>query len=114
MKKVLIPTKLNAVARETLDAHGGYEVVQDESSDLASLAAQHPDTYALIVRSEKVTSEIIDALPSLKVVIRAGAGYNTIDTKYARSKQVDVMNLSLIHISEPTRRTIPSRMPSSA
>ena len=92
MKKVLIPTKLNAVARETLTAHGGYEVVQDESSDLSALAAEHADTYALIVRSEKVTAEIIDALPSLKVVIRAGAGYNTIDIKHARSKGVDVMN----------------------
>lgn len=92
MKKVLIPTKLNAVARETLSAHGGYEVVQDDSSDLSTLASQNPDTYALIVRSEKVTAEIIDAMPSLKVVIRAGAGYNTIDTKYARTKGVDVMN----------------------
>ena len=92
MKKVLIPTKLDAVARETLNAHGGYEVVQDDSSDLASLASKHPDTHALIVRSEKVTADIIDALPSLKVVIRAGAGYNTIDIKHARSKNVDVMN----------------------
>lgn len=92
MKKVLIPTKLDAIGRETLSAHGAYNVVQDESSDLSALAAQHPDTYALIVRSEKVTAEIIDAMPSLKVVIRAGAGYNTIDTKYARAKGVDVMN----------------------
>ncbi|VGO20048.1 NAD(P)-dependent oxidoreductase [Pontiella sulfatireligans] len=92
MKKVLIPTKLNAVARETLNAHGGYEVVQDDSQELSTLASQHPDTYALFVRSEKVTPEIIDAMPMLKVVIRAGAGYNTIDTKYARSKGIDVMN----------------------
>ncbi len=92
MKKVLIPTKLNAVARETLQNHGSYEVVQDESAEFAALAAEHPDTYALFVRSEKVTPEIIDALPSLKVIIRAGAGYNTIDTKYARSKGIDVMN----------------------
>ena len=92
MKKVLIPTKLNAVARETLKNHGGYEVVQDESAEFSVLASQHSDTYALFVRSEKVTPEIIDALPSLKVVIRAGAGYNTIDTKYARSKGIDVMN----------------------
>lgn len=92
MKKVLIPTKLNAVARETLQKHGNYEIVQDDSADFAQLASQHPDTYALFVRSEKVTSDIIDALPSLKVVIRAGAGYNTIDTKYARSKGIDVMN----------------------
>jgi D-3-phosphoglycerate dehydrogenase len=92
MKKVLIPTKLNAVARETLSAHGAYNVVQDESTDLSTLASQNSDTHALIVRSEKVTAEIIDALPSLKVVIRAGAGYNTIDTKHARAKGVDVMN----------------------
>jgi D-3-phosphoglycerate dehydrogenase len=92
MKKVLIPTKLNAVARETLERHGGYTVVQDDSSELSVLASQHPDAHALIVRSEKVTPEIIDAMLSLKVIIRAGAGYNTIDTKYARSKQIDVMN----------------------
>jgi len=92
MKKVLIPTKLNAVAREALLSHGSYEVVQDDSTEFSSLVSQHPDTYALFVRSEKVTPEIIDALPSLKVVIRAGAGYNTIDTKYARSRDIDVMN----------------------
>ena len=79
MKKVLIPTKLAAVARETLMAHGGYEVVQEEGTDLTTLAASHADTHALIVRSEKVTAEVIDALPQLKVIVRAGAGYNTID-----------------------------------
>jgi len=92
MKKVLIPTKLNAIAREMLKGHGAYEVVQDDSAEFGSLASLHSDAYALIVRSEKVTAEIIDAMPSLKVVIRAGAGYNTIDTTYARSKGIDVMN----------------------
>lgn len=92
MKKVLIPTKLDAIARDTLEKHGGYEVVQDESTDFTALATTHFDAYALIVRSEKVTPEIIDAMPSLKVIIRAGAGYNTIDTMYARSKGIDVMN----------------------
>ncbi len=92
MKKVLIPTKLNPIARELLEANGTYSVVQDESTALADLAAQNADTYALFVRSEKVTPEIIDALPNLKVIIRAGAGYNTIDIQYARSKKIDVMN----------------------
>ena len=91
MKKVLIPTKLALVARETLLAHGGYDVVQDESNDLASLVKSHADTHAMIVRSEKVTAEIIDALPELKIIVRAGAGHNTIDAKYARSC-LDVMN----------------------
>jgi D-3-phosphoglycerate dehydrogenase len=92
MKKVLIPTKLDPVAKALLEANGNYTVVQDDSADLTTLAAQNPDTYALFVRSEKVTADIIDALPELKVVIRAGAGYNTIDIKHARSKKVDVMN----------------------
>ena len=92
MKKVLIPTKLSAIAKNMLEADGNYTVVQDESSELAALAAQNADTHALIVRSEKVTPEIIDALPELKLVIRAGAGFNTIDIAYAREKGVDVMN----------------------
>ena len=92
MKKVLIPTKLNCVASEILHSHGGYEVVQDASSDLAELVRTHGDAYALIVRSEKVSAAIIDALPSLKIVVRAGAGYNTIDTRHARRRGVDVMN----------------------
>jgi D-3-phosphoglycerate dehydrogenase len=91
-RKVLIPTKLDKIAAELLKADGHYEVVQDASAKLPELAAKHPDTCALIVRSEEVTAAVIDAMPSLKVVIRAGAGYNTIDIKYARKKGVDVMN----------------------
>ncbi len=92
MKKVLIPTKLDSIAKELLEANGNYTVVQDAQTELNALAAQHADTYALIVRSEKVDQKLIDALPELKVVIRAGAGYNTIDTKYARQRKIDVMN----------------------
>ncbi|MBL7076118.1 MAG: hypothetical protein ISS31_01475 [Kiritimatiellae bacterium] len=92
MKKVLIPTKLDFVAREILEENGNYAVIQDDSADLKDLASTHSDAYALIVRSEKVTPEIIDALPNLQVVVRAGAGYNTIDTVYARARGIDVMN----------------------
>ncbi len=95
MKKVLIPTKLEAVAREILEAHGNYAVVQEVTKEppaLVALANAHPDTYALIVRSEKITREIMDLLPGLKVIVRAGAGYDNIDVKYARKRGIDVMN----------------------
>ncbi len=92
MKKVLIPTKLNGIAKQLLEKSGLYLVIQDEGADIVSLAKEHTDAYALIVRSEKVTPEVMDLLPQLKVVIRAGAGYNTIDTTYARSHSIDVMN----------------------
>ena len=92
MKMVLIATKLDSVARDVLVASGSYEVIQDEKNDLAAAARSCPDAYALIVRGEPVTSDIMDLLPRLKVIVRAGAGYNTIDTKYARRKGIDVMS----------------------
>lgn len=90
-RKVLIPTKLDAVARNILQQSGTYEVVQDDTASVLELARKHPDTHAIIVRSESVGQAEIDALPKLKVIIRAGAGFNTIDVKYARKKGVDVM-----------------------
>lgn len=92
MKKVLIPTKLDLVAKEILEASGNYNVVQEESEDLEGLANRNTDAHAVIVRSNKVTKDIIDTLPELRVAVRAGAGYNTIDTAYARERGVDVMN----------------------
>ena len=64
MKKVLIPTALDSVAKEMLEAHGGYAVVQIPKCDVAQLVRDNPDLHALIVRSEKVTAEIIDAAPA--------------------------------------------------
>lgn len=91
MKKVLIPTKLDTVAAKTLAA-AGYTVVQDAEAPIDVQAAANTDTCILIVRSEKVTPEIMDMLPKLKIVIRAGAGFDNIDIAYARKKNIDVMN----------------------
>ena len=91
MKKVLIPTKLDKVAAELLISKN-YNVVQDADTPLADLIAANSDAEVVIVRSEKITPAEIDALPNLKLVVRAGAGFNTIDTNYARQKNVDVMN----------------------
>ena len=91
MKKVLIPTKLDKFAGALLQDNN-YTVVQDAETPIADLVAANSDAEALIVRSEKITPEIIDALPQLRLIVRAGAGFNTIDTKYARRKNIDVMN----------------------
>ena len=89
--KILSPTKLDKAAAGTLAA-AGYDVVQNDNDPIEALVAANPDADGLIVRSEKVTKDIIDALPRLKCVIRAGAGYDNIDYVYARSKNIDVMN----------------------
>ena len=91
MKKVIIPTKLDKeVSRILGDA--GFEVVQNPEKAVADLAAENTDAEVIIVRSEKVTPEVMDKLPNLRLVVRAGAGFDNIDTKYARRKNVDVMN----------------------
>jgi len=55
MKKVLIPTSLNEVAKEMLEAHGGYTVVQVPKCDVAERVREHADVHALIGRGEKIT-----------------------------------------------------------
>ncbi len=89
--KILIPTKLDKAAAASLEA-AGYTAVQDDSISIEELVAANPDAAGIIVRSEKVTPAIMDAMPGLKCVIRAGAGFDNIDCVYARSKGIDVMN----------------------
>lgn len=91
MKKVLIPTKLDKEVAKIL-GNAGFEVVQNPEKAVIDLASENTDAEVIIVRSEKVTPEVMDKLPSLRLVVRAGAGFDNIDTKYARSKNVDVMN----------------------
>lgn len=50
------------------------------------------DAEALIVRSDKVDAELIDAAPKLKVIVRAGAGYDNIDIEAASRHGICVMN----------------------
>ncbi len=91
MRNVLIPTKLNKIAGEILETHG-FTVVQDAETAFADLISAHADTNALIVRSEKIPAEVIDALPELRIIVRAGSGYDNIDIKHARRGNIDVMN----------------------
>jgi D-3-phosphoglycerate dehydrogenase len=91
MKKVLIPTKLDKVTAELLGKEG-FTVIQTTEKKIDELAREHSDAQVVIVRSEKVTAAIIDTLPKLRLVVRAGAGYDNIDIRHARRRNVDVMN----------------------
>ena len=50
------------------------------------------DVDALIIRSDKVTAEVIAAAPQLKIVVRAGAGYDNVDLAAATARGIVVMN----------------------
>lgn len=50
------------------------------------------DADALIIRSDKITEEIMDAAPKLKIVVRAGAGFDNVDLAAATARNIVVMN----------------------
>ena len=50
------------------------------------------DADALIVRSDKVTKEVIDAAKNLKIVVRAGAGYDNLDLEACSQRGIVAMN----------------------
>jgi len=50
------------------------------------------DADAVIIRSDKITNEVMNAAKNLKIVVRAGAGYDNVDLDSARAKDIVVMN----------------------
>ncbi|MBL6964510.1 MAG: 3-phosphoglycerate dehydrogenase [Bacteroidetes bacterium] len=98
MKKVLVATEkpFAAIAVEGIRSvfeEAGYELALLESyTEKADLYAAVTDADALIIRSDKVTAEVIEAGKNLKIVVRAGAGYDNVDLTAATAKNVVVMN----------------------
>ena len=70
----------------------GHELVLVEKGTKADMIAAVADAAGLIVRSDKVDKEVFDAAKQLKVVVRAGAGYDNIDLAEATAHGVCVMN----------------------
>lgn len=71
----------------------GHEVVLLEKYETnEQLLNAVKDVDAMIVRSDKITAEVIDAAKNLKIVVRAGAGFDSIDCQYAKEKNVVVEN----------------------
>lgn len=96
--KVLVATQkpFAAVAvkgiKDILEAAGHEVVLLEKYAEQADLVAAVADAEAIIIRSDKVTAEVIAAAPSLKIVVRAGAGYDNVDLAAASAAGVVVMN----------------------
>ena len=72
---------------------GGHELATLEKyTDVKQLYAAVADADALIVRSDKVTKEVIAAAPKLKIVVRAGAGYDNLDLAACTERGIVAMN----------------------
>ena len=96
--KVLIATE-KPFARKAVDGiteilkEAEYEVILLEKyTDKGALLEAVADVDALIVRSDKVTKEVLDAAKNLKIVVRAGAGFDNVDCEEAKKRGIGVMN----------------------
>lgn len=95
--KVLVATEkpfaaeaVNGIKQEIENA--GHALVVLEKYSEQQLLDAIADADALIVRSDKVTQALLDVAKNLKIVVRAGAGYDNVDIAYAKEKNVVVEN----------------------
>ncbi|HVP69524.1 MAG TPA: 3-phosphoglycerate dehydrogenase family protein [Anaeromyxobacteraceae bacterium] len=70
----------------------GLRVVHDASVSAKDLPAKARDASVLVVRSKQVIGEVFEGAPALSLVVRAGAGVNTIDVAAASRRGVYVAN----------------------
>ena len=78
--------------REVTDAAGHELALLENYTDVQELLSAVSDAAALIVRSDKVTSQVLDTAPKLKIVVRAGAGYDNLDLEACTAHNVVAMN----------------------
>ena len=96
--KVLVATEkpfakiaVDGIRRVMEDA--GYELaLLEKYTDKAQLLDAIKDADAVIVRSDIIDKEVLDAAKELKIVVRAGAGYDNVDLEAATAHGVCVMN----------------------
>lgn len=98
MKKVLVATQ-KPFAKKAVDGirkiveEAGYELaLLEKYEQQAEFVAAVADADALIVRSDKVTAEVVEAAPKLKIVVRAGAGFDNLDLDACTKAGVVAMN----------------------
>jgi len=96
--KILVATEKPFAAaavdgiREITEAAGHELALLEKYTDKAQLLAAVADANALIIRSDKVDAAVMDAAPGLKIVVRAGAGYDNVDLEAATARGIVVMN----------------------
>ena len=96
--KVLVATEKPFAAaavegiKQEVEAGGNELCLLEKYTEKAQLLDAVKDVDALIIRSDKVDNEVLDAAKNLKIVVRAGAGYDNVDLTAATAHGVVVEN----------------------
>ena len=96
--KILVATEKPFAAaavegiRKEIESAGHELALLEKYTEKAQLLDAVKDADALIIRSDKVDAEVLDAAKQLKIVVRAGAGYDNIDLAAATAHNVVAEN----------------------
>lgn len=78
--------------RKEVEAAGYELALLEKYTEKQALLDAVKDANAIIIRSDIIDKEVFDAAPNLKIVVRAGAGYDNVDLEAATAHGVCVMN----------------------
>ena len=78
--------------RKEIEAAGYELVLLEKYGEKANMLKAVKDANAIIIRSDIIDAEVLDAAKELKIVVRAGAGYDNVDLAAATAHNVCVMN----------------------
>lgn len=90
-EKPFAPAAVEGIRKE-IEGAGHQLALLEKYTDKAQLLSAVADADALIIRSDKVDAEVLDAAKQLKIVVRAGAGYDNIDLAAATAHNVIAEN----------------------
>ena len=96
--KVLVATEKPFAAaavdgiRKEIEGAGNELVLLEKYTEKAQLLEAVKDVDAMIIRSDKADAEVLDAAKNLKIIVRAGAGYDNIDLAAATAHNVVAEN----------------------
>lgn len=78
--------------RKIVEGNGHTLALLEKYAEQSEFVAAASDADALIVRSDKVTAEVVEAAKNLKIVVRAGAGFDNLDLAACTAHKVVAMN----------------------
>ncbi len=90
-EKAFAPVAVSQI-RDITEAAGHTLVLLENYKSTSDLVTAVADADAMIVRSDLVTNEILDAARNLRIVVRAGAGYDNLDLSACTAHKVVAMN----------------------
>ena len=118
-KKILIIQKVHEKGMELINNHPNFDVEVTDDTSVENLKSKLKDCDGASIRIAKLPGEAFEEAKNLKIISRHGVGYDNIDLKKAKEKDIKITitanaNACLLYTSPSPRDGLLSRMPSSA